>query len=227
MPFSLKKGLLVINLEDTYDTINHVNLLNEIARELYKEYNSSSFDFNTSTFILVNNIIQQRCSISPVNIVIEFDNASGLDAFNKLVMSTLKVLRDKGVLNKFNRIGYRTFWGQDYQSLLEANDDLVQCFHIDKKLMNRFGDAGSFRYGFITNENDYTINYNFMSMINREVKINNGMQVSEEEKYCALGDFDIFIDKDCKYSSVFTYISNFSSYTIKKLSLFESMIGGV
>jgi len=139
MPFSLKKGLVVINLEETYDTINHMNLLNDVARSLNKEYNNSSYDFNTSTFLLSNNIIQQRCSISPLNIVIEFDNASGLDAFNKLIMSTLKCLRDKGMLNKFNRLGYRTFWGQDYISLDDANNALVKCFNLDKILINQFG----------------------------------------------------------------------------------------
>jgi len=224
MSFSLMKGLVVINLEETYDTVNHVDLCNQLARELNKDYNNSTFDFNTSTFMMVNTITPQRCNISPVNIVIEFDNASGLDAFNKLIMFTLKALRDKGLFNKFNRIGYRTFWGQDYKTILDANNTLIKCFNIDEKLMNRFGEAGSFRYGFTTYDIDYTINYNFQSAINREVKINNGMQVSEKEKYCIMGDIDIYIDKDCKYSSIFTYISNFTSLTKDKLSVVENMI---
>lgn len=224
MPFSLKKGLLVINFEETYDTINHLNLFNDLIRELNKEYNNSSFDFNSSTFIMSNNIIQQRCSISPSNIAIEFDNASGLDLFNKLIMTTLKALRDKGILNKFNRLGYRTFWGQDYKSLEESNNALIHCFNIDQKSIKQFGKADNIRYGFTTYESNYTINYNFLSTINLEVKINNGMKVSEEEKYCALGDFDIYIDKDCKYSSIFTYVSSFASISKEKLAIFENMV---
>lgn len=227
MAFSLKKGLVVVNFEEAYDTINHMNLFNEAARELSKEYNNSSFEFNSSTFNLSNNIIQQRCSITPTNIVIEYDNSSGIDSFLKLTLSTLQVLRDKSILIKFNRIGFRTFWGEDYKSIQEASNALIKCFNIDNKIINKFGNCDNFRYGFTSYEDGYSTNYNFLSAVNKEIKINNGMQVSEEEKYCVLGDIDIFIDKECKYSSIFTYITNFSKITQSKLVVFESIIKGV
>ncbi len=227
MVFSLRKGLVVINFEEIYDTINHIDLFNAASRELSREYNNSSFDFNSSTFNLFNTMTQQRCSITPANISIEYDNLGSIDPFNKLALSTLQVFRDKGILNKFNRIGYRTLWGNDYKSIQEANDALIKCFNIDDKIINKFGKGDNFRYGFTTYEEIYTINFNFLSAINKEIKIYNGTQVSEEEKNTIIGDIDIYIDKDCKYSSIFTYMTNFSDKTKNKLQLFEDMIQGV
>lgn len=224
MSFSLMKGLVVINHEEPYETINHVELFNQIARELYKEYNNPTFEYNASTFVMGNTVTPQRCSISPVNIAIEFDNTSGFDAFNKLIMNTTKILRDKGVLNKFNRIGYRTFWGKEYKNIQDANNAIVKAFNIDEVIISNFGKADGLRCGFTTHDDDYTVNYNFQTAINREIKINNGMQVSETEKNCIIGDFDIYIDNDCKYSSIFTYLSYFASTTKEKLSVFEGMI---
>lgn len=226
MDFTLRKGLVVINFDELYDTINHINLFNEAAKELTKYFNNSSFDFNTSTFNLLNTIIQQRCSISPGNIVIEYDNMSSLEIFHKLANYTLQVFRDNGILNKFNRIGYRTLWGLDYKSIHEANDTLIKCFNIDSKILNNFGMCDNIRYGFTSYEAGYAINYNFNSAINKEIKIFNGKQISEIENYCIIGDFDIYIDKDCKYSSIFTYMTNFSQMTKDKLGLLKSMVEG-
>lgn len=224
MFFSLRKGLVVINFEEAYDTINHISLFNDAARELSRDYNNSSFDFNTSTFNLYNTLVPQRCTITPGNIVIEYDNLGTIDTFNKLALSTLQVLRDRGILSKFNRIGYRTFWGKDYDSIVEANNALIKSFNIDTNIICKYGDFNNLRYGFSANENIYQINYNFTSAINKEIKIFNGTHVSEELKNTLLADIDIYIENECKYSSIFTYMTNFLDSTKNKIEMFEKMI---
>ena len=221
MKSTLRKGLVVINFEEVYDTINHISLFNDAARELSKEYNNPSFDFNTSTFNLASTLIAQKCSISPFNIAIEYDNLSTIDSFNKMALSTLQVLRDKGIINKFNRIGYRTIWGLDYNSINDVNNTLIKAFNIDYNKMNLYGDISNIRYGFSTYDDIYKVNFNFSSAQSKEIRISNGLQVSEESKNTLITDIDIYVEEDCKYSSIFTYMTNFSDRTKSKLELFE------
>lgn len=224
MSLALKKAIIEIRYTEIIDTTKYIPNFNELTRALNKEFINSFFDFNTSTFIMQNPIQNLSCSISTSNIIISHETANDIDGFNRLVEKTIQAIRDKQLLNSLSRVGYRTFWGIDFSNIDAVDAAIFKSFNINIDGLSKFGKPNNIKVGFSTKENDYGLNYNFSSAINKELKMTNGMLVAEKETYCILGDFDVYIDKECKFSNLFKYTTDFKNIIKEKIVIFEKLI---
>lgn len=226
MSISLKKAVIEIRFPEQLDTLKHMSDFNELSKTINKDFPTSNFDFNNSSFVLQNPSLNQSCIISQFNIVISQELASNIDIFNKLIERTLESVREKQILQNISRVGYRTFWGIDFESMEGVDNALCNGFKIDRSSFNCFGDTSNVKFGFSTKESDYGFNYNFTPAINKEFKLSNGLIFSETETFCLLNDIDIFIEQNCKYSNLFKYITDFRNLTKEKSLLIDQIVEG-
>lgn len=226
MILSLKKGILELRFSNVIDTSQYVDSFKKISQNLRQDFSTPTYDFQSMCFKMENAIVQQRCTISPANIVIEYDSSKGIEAFNKLIENVLRETRQCDILQNISRIGYRTIWGKDFDNISTVDKVLKNMFSIEESKLMAFGNSKNMRIGFSLIEGEYNINCNFSSAINKEVKINNnGVIVSEEEKYCMIGDFDIYTEEDCKYSNIYKYIVDFTTNTCEKVNALDGAMG--
>jgi hypothetical protein len=225
MGFELRQAFLEIRFSQMVETDKVMGELNNISNNLRRLYGSSNFDFNNKAFIMNNPIGAYNCILAPDRLAIDSSATGTIDGFCKIAEDTLKEFREYSFLDNIQRVGFRTFHGKDYESLDIANGVIAKSFDIHKTSAKYFSNViGDVRVGFSVARGDYATNFNFSAATNREMQLNNGDIRIVKEKYCVLADMDTFIDKSCKYSNIFEYLTNFKIITYDNIKTCSSVL---
>lgn len=224
MKFALKKAFIEVRVKEPINTIEQSKVLNEVAIKLSRLYTNSNIDFTTSIFSMVNNISGYRCNISPNNIVVDSDNPINLEKFNKLVEETFTVFKERDLINPIIRLGYRTFWGREYDNKFDADHAIDNCFNISISPANKFSKKiENPRIGFNTQDGVYSTNYNFSTAIEKKITIVNGIMQEAKEENCILFDADAYLEGDCRYSEFYNHLNNFKNLSSDKALICDSI----
>lgn len=225
MEYNMLKAVIEIRFSNIVDTQTRLNDLNLIANDLKRLYGNSTYDFANKLFIMDNPISACKCMLAPDKFIIDSNSKQTISNFLKIIEDTLKTFREKFFFDEINRIGFRTFYGKDCKTLEQANEIIMRCFNIEQTNFKKFSkELTNLRVGFNTNEDEYTVNFNFSAATNKETQVTNGVVSFERETFCVLADMDTYIEGNCKYSKIFEYITSFKNITEKNVEICESIL---
>lgn len=173
----------------------YMDRLNTLISQNQNEFPEVNMNSVANTVQLSNGLKKQSIFIDGNRIVIDFNEPEDLKKCKELILKVLSMATEVFCIETFNRIGFRTFIGDEEESQDKINDRIHRNFvGLSSSQLSRFGDnIHNFHIGFTSDHGKYKANHNVGMLTTQEVNFNFG-KMDAKSRYFLLYDIDFFCD---------------------------------